>query len=199
MALRCIHCGRSKVTLDYKFECEDRKECAAYVRRKKADPKTVCIYFDCACEGGSFTEGQSLGIGVYTTIDKVHFSDWSGTKFIEHGTVNTGEWTACLYALSVAVLMRKSGENYNFRIFGDSQLVVNQFNDIFKTSNKFKAYKQKAERLRNRLGMSLLSLSWIPREQNKDADILSKQAIKLYRHDQTTMQIGHADRTAENR
>jgi len=185
MSLRCIKCNISekREKLSDSFWCIDTEACALRQETKArltAQTNTVCLYFDCACEHGSQAGGQALGVGIHCTINGEVQEQWCGTKFIAHGTVNTGEFTALIYALSVAILIRRQYTHYTFRIFGDSQLIVNMFNGEYRHNN-FVNYYIKADMLRQQLSTSLLSCQWIPREKNQAADILSKKAITDYR------------------
>lgn len=184
MMLRCIYCNRNEkqTKLSSSFACIDRKDCDRVVATKdKPTPQIVCIWFDAACRGSNTKEGQPLGIGIYTTLNGEHKPEWCGTKAVAWGSNNDGEWIALLYALSVAVIIRKTNKECVFKIFGDSQFVINSFNDACKVSAKFRTYKGKSDRLRIQLGLSLQCVQWLPREHNKEADKLSK--VALLEHD----------------
>lgn len=143
---------------------------------KNKPPKTACIWFDCALKGVYNPAGNQLGVGIYCTVNGVHMPEYSGAKAIHIGTVNEGEFTALIYALSVSKIMRKQ-DDYRFKIFGDSQVVCNIINMEYKCGNKLKPFYVKADKLRLDLGASLLGIHWIPREQNQEADKLSKEAL----------------------
>lgn len=183
MALRCIYCSRSEkqVQLSGSFACVDRKDCDKTIADKNTPIITVCIYFDCACMGANAAGGCPLGVAVATFIAGEYQEQWSGIKAVKWGSNNDGEFIGLLYALSVAWLMRQASPKYVFKIFGDSQIIINMFNDVYKSKGKFATYKAKSVRLKHKLGMSLLSVSWVPRSQNKEADKLSKEALLLHR------------------
>lgn len=180
MQLRCIQCGRQedKVTLSVHHICTDTVSCILHLNRQQLHK--VCIYCDAACDGPNTAEGQAMGIGVYTTIDGIHSPEYSGIKFLEWGTINMGEWTGLLYAMSVALLMKKS-MRCTFKIFSDSQVVVNGYHKDNKTSMavNLKPYCDKSMILQRKLGTALLGIIWIPRKHNMEADKLSKQALLL--------------------
>lgn len=176
--LRCIHCNRpeNKVTLSSSFQCLDKLDCVKAIELKNNHP-IVVIYFDCACNGRNKTVGTELGVGIATFINDEYSSEYSGSKLIPKGSINTGEFTALIYALSIAAIMKKENTNYKFKIFGDSQFVIYTLNGTYKVGIKFKSYYNKASELKRKLGISLQSIIWIPREQNMVADKLSKEAI----------------------
>lgn len=179
--LRCVFCNRSeaKVTLSDNFMCTDRDDCMVAQNRKNR-LRVVTIKFDGACLGGNGAEGQPLGVGVATFIDGQYSEEYSGCKPVAWGSNNDAEFIALLYALNVAAIMRKQ-DNFTFRIFGDSQLIINIFNEECAARGKFKEYQTKAVVLRKKLGASLLSVSWIPRSENSVADALSKEALLLHK------------------
>jgi len=175
MKLRCIHCGRQSDLTDT-FECVDTASCDAAVAILKTPPRKVCIYVDCACIYGEQTQ---LGIGVYTTIDGVHSPEYSGTKHIGVGTVPLGEWTAMQYGYAVAEIMSNSLGRVTIQMFGDAKNVVNGINGMCGVASKFKRYRHSIGTYQAKLGIKFLGVTWIPREQNKEADKLSKQALLI--------------------
>jgi len=176
--LRCIHCNRSenKVTLSSSFQCLDKLDCWNIVQDRNRIA-IVVIYFDCACNGINKAEGTEMGVGIAAYIDGIYSEEYSGSRLIPKGTIDIGEFTAFIYALSVAILIRKTYAKYTFKIFGDSQFVVRATNGINRVGAKHFAYHNKANKLKKQLDTSLQSIIWIPREQNMVADKLSKEAI----------------------
>lgn len=177
--LRCIYCNRGEhqTNLSASFTCTDREACDAVIANRNTKPVLVVIKGDCACHGPNKAGGTERGVGVYTTIASIHSPEHSGTKDIGFGDLWGGEWTALRYCLSVAVLMRKENPKYTFRIFGDSQGVIRTVTGEYKAGAKSKRHLDKVQRLQQKLGVSLLSISWCPRSENKEADALSKEAI----------------------
>lgn len=181
MALRCIRCNRpeTKVALTPQFFCVDTFSCIKTWEFKNRKVIPVTINFDAALQGKVVSGGQPVGIGVYTCINGVHSPEYSGIKYIKWGTVTTGEWTALVAALSVAKIMKDIDDHYQFRVIGDSQVIVRCYNGKYKVADRFKQFANKADKLRQQLGMSLLGVQWVPRAKNSAADILSKEALKL--------------------
>ena len=68
-------------------------------------------------------------------------------------------------------------EPVEIRIYSDSQLIVNQFNENFETKVKrFLKYKNESKLIANRIRLG--DIIWVSREKNKEADKLSKIALK---------------------
>ncbi len=179
MNIRCIWCARpeSQVMLDKSnFQCVDRENCMIAQAHRGRPVRQVSVWFDGACLGSNTSEGQPLGIGVYTKIDGKHAPEWSGAKAIEWGTNNDAEFVALLHALSVAKLMRKE-DNFRFKIFGDSQVIIRIVNGEYKCGVTLKPYLIKANKLKKDLGETLLGIYWLKREFNTFADALSKEAL----------------------
>lgn len=180
MEIRCIFCGRQKQQLTSAYRCADSKDCEEYLAYKNRPPVKVCIWFDAACQGMNKAEGTELGIGIYTTINGVESPEHCGIRRIGWGSVNDGEWTAFVYAMNMAYVIAKKEKKANFKIFGDSQVVIKAFNgDTKKVAAKFRKYRKLADAYAMRLGDKLLSVSWLPRDYNNKADVLSKAALQL--------------------
>lgn len=177
--LRCIRCnaGSNKVALSEHFFCVDTINCTI---RQEAKKQVVKINFDAACLGNNAAGGCPLGIGVYVIIDGIHAPEWCGTKPVKWGSNNDGEYIGLICALFIATQMLKVNPKFVFSIWGDSQIVVNGYNGQSKVAPKFAKYLKKADKLKRELGKSLLAVRWCRREQNKEADILSKEALKLH-------------------
>jgi ribonuclease HI len=88
-------------------------------------------------------------------------------------TNNVAEYTALLKALEW--LVQNGYAAHKIEVRGDSQLVIKQMNGEFRVKNKrLIPLFQKAVLLKGKF--KDLSISWIPREQNREADRLSERA-----------------------
>jgi len=125
------------------------------------------------CDGASRGNPGPAAIGVFACFDandKKPFFQIS--KKIEVTTNNVAEWKALLVGLEEAL---KQSQRH-VQVFMDSQLVVHQVNGIYKVKNpkliplykKFLSLKSQFESF---------AISHIPREQNKQADLLANQAL----------------------
>ena len=131
------------------------------------------IYFD----GAILRNGQpnaKSGIGVVVKIDGKTTHEIS--EVVEATTNNQCEWEGLLCALDLAVRGRKKYPDANICLYGDSQMVVNQVNDLWQ-HNKFKSYYNRSVNM----VYAPNSIEWIPREENEEADALSGMAIGLTR------------------
>lgn len=95
--------------------------------------ESMRIYFDGGCRPNP---GQ---MDVCIVLDTIQGKPESMSALrIGHGTNNVAEWSAALWAAKTA---REKGVK-NFILMGDSNLVVNQLNGVFKVSDKFKPFLQ---------------------------------------------------------
>ncbi len=132
------------------------------------------VYFDGLCQ-----PVNPGGIACYSFVVKkdgktIH-SDYgiAGEPFSPESTNNVAEYTALANALEWLVANDFTSEK--ILIKSDSQLVVNQMNGTYKIKAKkiIPLYKQ-AVMLKSKF--SELEIRWVPREQNKEADMLTNVA-----------------------
>jgi len=124
-----------------------------------------------------FTDGASLGnpgpmgIGIVVYRGEMRIEELS--EYIGTGTNNIAEYTAVIKALETA---HRIGER-EVHIKSDSELVVRQMNNDYKVKDiKLKPLKRKIDSLCKGLEVHF---EHIPRDKNKEADKLSKEAAKL--------------------
>lgn len=144
------------------------------------EEQLLVIKFDGACDNNS--KLRFMGIGVATWIDGVRDTDLDFTKMAGSGTNNIAEWEGLVEALKMAyAYMVSVNPNIRIRIYGDSQIIVYQFNGRYEVKKvEFLDYYKEAKRLQKALGSRLKRVEWIPRKENGGADILSKKAIIDY-------------------
>lgn len=142
----------------------------------------IHIYFDAACKNKA-QENCPMGLGVAIFIDDEYQEHLSRAIGVENhhqdGTSNIGEWLALCEALKVAKQLRQDfkDQQVDFKVFGDSQLVVNQFNLIWRIKDdKFLQYFRLARSLNESAKVG--DIIWVRRELNKKADELSKQGLQ---------------------
>jgi len=129
--------------------------------------KTVDIYID----GSSMGNPGDAGVGVIFSQAEVPVKNIS--RYIGRQTNNVAEYTALITALQEALTMKIRRVN----IFSDSQLLCRKITGEYKVKN---------ETIRDlfRQAQTLLcsfedySIEQIPREKNKGADKLARQAAK---------------------
>jgi len=129
--------------------------------------KELEIYIDGACSGNP---GPS-GIGVVICQGKETVKNIS--TYIGHATNNIAEYTALIYALQEALILKAEV----LKINTDSQLLARQLNKVYKVKheNIIGLYNQALNLL---AGFKQVSIKDIPREENKGADKLATEAIK---------------------
>lgn len=131
------------------------------------------LYFDGACPGGVPHFGWSLtreGI----EADKGHGPvDLLG----EDKTTNVAEYGGLVHGLAGAMTWLRQHDS--LAVYGDSQLVVRQVNGMYRVKKAHLVpYVKKAHEFIKAIqekGVAIL-IDWVPREQNKRADELSKKA-----------------------
>lgn len=139
------------------------------------------IFFDGACMPTT-SKSKKTGIGVAVYIDKEYSEVWSIAKEGDNGTSNIAEWCGCVEAIKTLVELKPlvqalyPNDKLKIRIYSDSKLIVNQFNGTFNiTHGKFLSYFKESRKLAEIIGFKYLL--WVPRENNKQADNLSKIGI----------------------
>ena len=89
-----------------------------------------------------------------------------------HNTNNTAEYCALILALQEALMMGAS----ELQVFTDSELIVKQFNGEYKVKEpSLKALYSLASHLKG--GFKTMTLSHVPREENKLADAEANRAL----------------------
>ncbi len=129
--------------------------------------KTLEIYIDGASKGNP---GPS-GIGVVICRGDETLKNIS--SYIGHATNNIAEYTALIYALQEALILKAEVLN----IKTDSQLLARQLNKIYKVKhqNIIGLYNQALNLVAAFKEVSIVN---IPREENAGADKLATEAIK---------------------
>lgn len=138
------------------------------------DPHRVEVHFDGACEppkgGGVATWGYVVrGAGLYHEDSGLAVRPYS-----PHATNNVAEYVAAIRALEWLGAQGFAGE---VLAMGDSQLVVRQMQGSYRVrAEHLRAYHEHLSRLA--AGFRRVEFQWVPREQNRRADELSKEALE---------------------
>lgn len=151
--------------------------------------KEVRIHFDGACHN-MVGVVSPMGLGVAVFEDKEYCEITSRAIGIEQyngeGTSNIAEWLALIEALKIAKSYREEDKNCKISIFGDSKLIVNQFNLLWRVNEeKFLPLFKEARRLNAQVRIG--EIYWIKREYNKKADELSKIGLKSIKTEENTL------------
>jgi len=150
----------------------------------------VEIFFDGACKNQVDTNCP-MGLGIAVFFDSRYQEDLSRAILVENneddGTSNLSEWLALCNALQIAADLRKTYSG-KIKIYGDSKIIVNQFNMIWRMNDtKFRKYFNiaRSHNATAKVGEAI----WIPREKNTKADELSKMGLKQCKDNSKRYQI----------
>lgn len=140
------------------------------------------IKFDGACHNKK-GENSIMGIGVAVFFDGEYVEEESiAVRIVAQyvrGTSNVAEWEGCVEAWKHAVNLQERYPDNEIKVFGDSQLISNQFNGYFSINEPaFHSYRRMALEYSNKIKQPDNRVTWIRREYNKEADKLSKIALK---------------------
>jgi len=139
--------------------------------------KRYHVYFDGACDNNG-TQSSPMGMGVVFKTPEGEVLQRHAFTTEKLGTSNMAEWGALSHALRLCLEL---GQENEFVIYGDSQLIVNQFNNAWRVKNEFlKPYFDVCRNMANTLGNSLIAVHWIRRHKNTEADEESKRGLEIY-------------------
>ena len=124
------------------------------------------LHFDGCSKGNPGPAG--IGAVLYNRGEEI----WGGSKYIGRKTNNQSEYTALLFGLQTAI-------DYNIKeliVYGDSQLVINQINKIYKIKNTdLMLLYEEAQNLIKQF--TYIEFVHVYRDKNKRADELSNIAL----------------------
>jgi ribonuclease HI len=136
---------------------------------KKAENGVLQIYAD----GGARGNPGPAGVGV-VLLDENGKKIEEISKYIGNATNNVAEYMAVIYGLLEAMLMNAKNVVLNV----DSELVARQLRGEYKVKNQdLKKFVGIALNLFR--GFDKVEVREIPREKNKEADILVNKAINM--------------------
>jgi ribonuclease HI len=145
----------------------------SWTNSPKKDEKSINIWIDGLCE--PINPGGTACIGFVIKKDGVTIAE--GSHVIGKGvgmTNNVAEYTALIYALREIKRLRLENELLTIR--SDSQLLVNQMNRKWEVKAPLiKPLYKIAKDLANGLNYQI---EWIPREENEEADMLTRLAYE---------------------
>lgn len=138
--------------------------------------KEIIVNIDGACEPVNPGGIASYGFVIKEKKETLH----EGKGVIGEGegmTNNVAEYTAAIEAIK---WIKKNLSPQKTKLIGDSQLLIRQLKGEYGVkSNRIKPLYKKLKRLLEELNSEVL-FEWVPREENKEADKLSKIAIEEY-------------------
>ena len=136
----------------------------------------IWINIDGAAQKGKGAFGVVLYLTVYDYVTRIHkkgtiLGEWSG--FIGEGSNNMAEYMALLKALEIARTLGMM----KLRIFSDSELLVKQINREYQITKPW-LQGAAADVWKQIDNLDDFQLTWIPRDENTDADRLAKRAVE---------------------
>lgn len=139
----------------------------------------VEIYFDGAANNHihKATGKAPMGVGVVCYIDGN--KRYENAFFAGYGNSMEAEWCGLIMAMKVAYLVSSELGGIvkpQITIYSDNEVVVKQWNGDYGV-DKFEAYYKRAAVIFGKIRADCkVKVKWIPREQNEEADGLSKMA-----------------------
>lgn len=154
------------------------KDLAAAFLERHGLTTTLTLHFDGACEpanpGGIATGGWIVREG-----DQVVLSGYREFKRGDGATNNLAEWCALGCGLRAILDNHEIASGAVLRIYGDSMLVVNQLTHKWNCNKEhLQKLRQRCEAILQELCLASWTAEWIPREQNDEADALSRRAYE---------------------
>ncbi len=125
-------------------------------------------YFD----GATNPNPGELGLGA-CIVDHKGDEVIATSSYRPYGTNNEAEYLSLILLLKMA---KKAGIK-ELECYGDSKLIINQVNGVFKVSDKFRPYH--SEVLSLSCYFESISFNWVKRELNIRADALSKAGLSM--------------------
>lgn len=133
----------------------------------------VHVHFDGACQPPTGPGIAAFGFTIEGPGLDVEEGGLATRPYSEHSTNNVAEYVAAIRALEWLVAHDYRGPVI---AWGDSQLVVRQMLGEYEVRTEhLKAYHERLKQLAGRFAS--VSWRWVPREENRRADELSKEAI----------------------
>lgn len=131
------------------------------------------IYFDAASKGNP---GMStLGVVIIEEQRRFTYSDVIGER-----ENHEAEWEALLFALNEAEQLHVR----NALIYTDSKLIEDAVHREFVKNIKYKPYLEQYLKISHQF--DLCFVKWVPREQNKEANMLAQTKLHQYTKQNTT-------------
>ncbi len=138
--------------------------------------KKIIVNIDGACEPINPGGVASYGFLIQKNGEILH----KGKGVIGEGkgmTNNVAEYTAAIEAIK---WIKENLEPEEIKLLSDSQLLIRQLKGEYAVkSNRIKPLYREIGKLLEKLE-SEVSFKWIPRDENQEADKLSKEAIEEY-------------------
>ena len=132
----------------------------------------IILNFDGASQGNPGP--AEIGVVIYNTDTRTRKEI---SEYIGSSTNNIAEYKALIHGLDT--LLQSNIENADINIMGDSQLVVFQVTGAYSVNapHLYKLYSDAKGKIDALCKKNRVSVRWIPRDKNKEADRLSNICI----------------------
>ncbi len=138
------------------------------------DDAAVRVHFDGACQPPTGPGIAAFGFTIRGPDVDIEEGGLATRPFSEHSTNNVAEYVGAIRALE---WLRAHGYRGPVVLLGDSQLVIRHMTGEYAVRTEhLKAYHARLAQLAGEF--AAVTWEWVPREQNRRADELSKQAIE---------------------
>jgi len=135
----------------------------------------LTLFFDGLCEPVNPGGIACVGFVVYLDKDKIgEGSGFIGAGYLgDYTSNNVAEYRAVIEGLRWLLVHGYEGSELTVK--GDSQLIIKQLRGEYQVKSKrLKPLHEETLKLLRKF--KLMMLEWIPREENREADALSRQA-----------------------
>lgn len=139
----------------------------------------VIVFIDGACEPKNPRGVPTYGFLIYGDEKKIDEESGLGLAdpWTEQATNNVAEYTALIKALEK--LLNLGLQDSEVEVRSDSELLVKQVNGVYKVRNpRLRPLYERVNGLLPRF--KNIQMKWIQREENAEADDLSKRAYESY-------------------
>ena len=142
----------------------------------------IVVYFDGGCEPKNPEGVATYGFLIYFDGKKIREGRGLAAKpWSKNASNNVAEYTGAIKALQWLIDNKFNDESTTVK--GDSQLIIRQMKGEYRVQAPrliplFQLLKDLSMKFRS------LSFTWIPREENEEADHLSKLAFEDYKNKQ---------------
>jgi len=134
----------------------------------------ITVYFDGLCYPKNPCGVAAYGYLIYRDGQLIH----KGFRAVGEGKGMTNNMAEYEGLMAAAQWLRDEGIEDKIVIKGDSQLVIKQMKGEWKISSA--TSKKYVPQIRNLLHGKDVSFVWVPREENEEADELSRVAYNRY-------------------
>jgi ribonuclease HI len=117
---------------------------------------------------GKLGSVSHVGIGIYIPSKNIKVS-----KRLKGISNNEAEYMALIEAMDIC----KQHEWHDVKFYLDSTIVVNGATKPWKVTKNQRMNEFKSQIVDQLINFTSISFHWIPREENEEADLLSKQSL----------------------